>query len=124
MLWAAAAAAVAAAIAVPATLAARSGPPRSPVHEAVLTSSQGPVGDVIVDYDGTPWMSMWVHAWSGRSLTCQLVTASGKAVTVGVFVPGPQSGYWAAAIPPAADHAGSARLIDSAGQVLATAKLP
>lgn len=121
---AAAAAAVAAAIAVPVTLAAGSGGHSSPLHEAVLASAKGPVGDVIVDYGGSPWMSMWVQGWPGQSLTCQLMTGSGTAVTVGEFVPGPHNGFWATPIPASAGHPHMARLVDSAGQVVATARLP
>lgn len=118
-----AAAAVAVGVSVPLTLAARGGTPRTQVQDVALTSAQGPVGDVIVDHGGAPWLSMWVEGWAGEPLSCQLVTPSGAVVTVGVFTPGPQGGYWAAPIPAAARRAVTARLVDSAGRVVATARL-
>ena len=117
-----AAAAAAVAAAVPLTLSA-AGHGRPGTQTVALTSARGPVGDVVVDGGPSPWLSMWVRGWSGDPLTCQVVTRTGTVVTIGVFVPGPHGGYWAAPIPPPARPATAARLVDRSGRVVAVARL-
>ncbi|MDE3203160.1 MAG: hypothetical protein KGQ66_02940 [Acidobacteriota bacterium] len=120
-----AAAALAAAAVVAVLVLVPSSPRReqSWVKVATLTASSGPVGDVVWDYGPNPWLSMAVTAWPDRAVICQVVTADGAVITIGEFTTGAHGGYWAAAVPRSGAPARIARLVDTSGRVLATARL-
>lgn len=89
---------------------------------AKLMSAGQPVGDVVVDDDGTPWMSMEVEMAGARGrYVCQVVTAGGHTATVGFLQIVAGRGVWAAALPTGSAGLRAAQLVDARGRVLATA---
>lgn len=89
---------------------------------AKLLASGQKVGDVIVDTDGSPWMSMQVQmpGTSGQ-LSCHVITTGGRSVDVGSFSLTAGSGMWAAPLPEGVGPLRAAQVVDRAGRVVATA---
>lgn len=97
----------------------------SGVETASLRSAGRPVGEVMV-YAGDPtWVFMYMDdpAWTG-TLRCQVMEEQGPALTLGRFWLSGGKGAWAASVGQPAGRLRSARVVDSAGHVLATARLP
>ncbi len=92
-------------------------------YATLLVGPSGPVGKVFVDSDGHPWMSMGISGSNLGTLRCELVSPSGKVVTLGTFEVSSQGGYWATYIPSAADGATIVRLVDTSGKMVATATM-
>lgn len=82
------------------------------------------VGSVYVD-GGPSWVSMTVrNAGLTGTVTCQMVTSSGSAVTVGEFEVVNGRGAWSAPDPAGGSHPVAVRLLAPDGRVLATATFP
>ena len=92
-------------------------------YATLLVGPSGPVGKVFVDFDGHPWMSMGISGSNRGTLRCELVSPSGKVVTLGTFEVSAEGGYWATYIPSAADGATIVRLVDPSGKMVATATM-
>ncbi|HET9075677.1 MAG TPA: hypothetical protein VFN68_01990 [Acidimicrobiales bacterium] len=92
---------------------------------AKLVASGRTVGDVVVDTDGTPWMSMHLEmgGTSGR-FTCRITTASGRSEEMGSFPVSAGTGAWAAALPAGVGSIRTAEVVDPAGRIMASASLP
>ena len=92
-------------------------------YATLLVGPSGPVGKVFVDSDERPWMSMGISGSHLGTLRCELVSPSGKVVTLGTFAVSAQGGYWATYIPAAAHGATIVRLVDTSGKMVATATM-
>jgi hypothetical protein len=94
----------------------------SPVKlTAVLREGTKSIGSV--ELSGQPlWVYMSVHGESpGGAVTCQLVRRDGTVTTAGMFELINGSGSWGSTIAGASSDVVAARLIDSAGTVVAEA---
>lgn len=108
-------------------LATRGGAPATPSAtsrpvEARLTSGRQVVGDVIVSSGSRPWVVMTIDSgpWSG-SVTCEVVLAGGKVLTMGTFRLADGYGAWGYPLSAPRDEVRGARLVSSRGVVLARA---
>jgi predicted anti-sigma-YlaC factor YlaD len=118
--------AVAAALAVIVGLVALSGHPKGSGDRlsAQLRQNGQVIGSVYVD-GNPPWVSMTVRdVGLTGTVTCQLVTPSGAAVTVGEFEVVHGRGAWSAPDPATGSYPVAARLVGPDGNVLATATFP
>jgi hypothetical protein len=102
----------------------------SGIETASLVSGSRSLGEVMV-YPGNPtWVFMYVDlpTWDNTSaigpLRCQVLEDQGPAVTIGKFWLAGGKGAWAASVDQPAGRLRSARVVDPAGHVLATAALP
>jgi hypothetical protein len=104
---------------------ASSSPSVSALSSATLLSaSHQTVGEIFVHNGSSPWMYMSVNVNSGTgNVTCQLVGADGHITTVGSFQLIDGYGYWGSPIPANVGTLTGARLVSTAGTVLATANL-
>lgn len=92
---------------------------------AKLMAAGRPVGDVVIDTDATPWMSMQVQmAGAGGRFSCRVVTAAGRTVAVGSFLMSGGRATWVSALPTGTARLSSAELVDPAGRVMASADFP
>jgi len=89
---------------------------------ALLTASHQAVGKIFL-YDGNPrWVYMSVYMEMARgAVTCQLIGRNGHVTTVGTFRLAGGYGAWGSADPVDNGPLTGARLVDSAGTVLASA---
>src|SRR5450756_1841294 len=89
---------------------------------ALLTASHQAVGKIFL-YDGNPrWVYMSVYMEMARgAVTCQLIGRNGHVTTVGTFRLAGGYGAWGSADPVDNGPLTGARLVDSAGTVLALA---
>lgn len=97
--------------------------PTAPVT-ANLTSGGEVVGTVLVSPGHPAWMLMTVEGgrWQGR-VTCEVTLADGQVATIGSFTLSGEWPAWSAPLPTTGGGVRSARLIDSTGAVLASARL-
>jgi predicted anti-sigma-YlaC factor YlaD len=114
-------AALAAAAAVATVLTLTSGPHNLPEIKANLVVDGQAVGSVYTE--GRPpylWMAV-KHIGDSGTVSCQVVKADGKAVTLGSFDLVNGSGWWATPEPSGLGRIASARLVAADGRVLAQA---
>ena len=98
--------------------------PSPQLASAVLVQSGRHVGSIeVYRTTKTPWVTMSVRGVNGAhgSVACELVDRSGQLMTVGRFDLVNGSGSWAAPDKWSTSNLAGARLVDTTGQVVATA---
>jgi hypothetical protein len=105
----------------------RSGVPASVASAPVtadLMSAGKVVGSVVVSPGSPPWLMMTIQGgrWEG-TVSCEVTLSSGKVATVGTFTLSGAYPSWAAPLPATGGAVVSARLVDTSGSVLASARL-
>jgi hypothetical protein len=90
---------------------------------ALVTVAHQSIGTVFLHGPGSNWMFVTVDADAGNAtVTCQLATSrTGQFVTLGAFRLLAGDGYWGSPVPGQSSAITGARLVTSAGTVLATA---
>ena len=90
---------------------------------ALVTAAHQRIGTVFLHVQGPNWMFVTVDADAGNTtVTCQLTTSrTGRFVTLGTFKLLAGDGYWGSPVPGQSSAVAGARLVTSAGTVLATA---
>jgi hypothetical protein len=96
---------------------------QSTVMAAALTSGGLRVGEVYAQPGSQPWIAMAVDLDrpTNAMVSCQLQRRDGSTVTVGAFPLAGGYGYWAGPAPLDRDTLTSAQILDTHGQVLASA---
>ena len=91
---------------------------------ANLTSDGRVVGAVLVSPGSPAWMLVTIQGgrWQGQ-VTCEVTLSGGQVATVGTFTMSGDYPSWAAALPLTGGAVRSARLIDSNGEIVASAQL-
>lgn len=92
---------------------------------AALIAHGETVGEAFVSAGKPSWMFMSIDSgtWSG-AVTCQVILAGGQVESIGQFELSGGYGAWGAPLWSAAQEVRSARLVTSAGAVLASASFP
>jgi hypothetical protein len=92
------------------------------LEKTALVSSGRTVGNVLVYASNPTWVFMYMDdpAWTG-ALRCQLVEEQGPVLTLGEFWLSGGRGAWAASVQQPAGRIREARVVNSAGRVLAVA---
>ncbi|MEO8266268.1 MAG: hypothetical protein ABI706_12265 [Ilumatobacteraceae bacterium] len=91
---------------------------------ANFTSGGQVVGAVVISPGNPAWMLVTIQRgrWQG-TVTCEATLAGGAVETIGAFKLSGEYGSWAAPLMSTASQVRSARLIDSNGNILASAQL-
>jgi hypothetical protein len=96
-----------------------------PLADAAFHQDGRDVGEVYAYRDDPMWLTMTVHGVrGGPRVTCELVATDGRLTELGSFDLVDGMGSWGAPDPGGLAHIAGARLVDSRGQVLATATFP
>jgi hypothetical protein len=99
----------------------------SPAPRAVLTAQFVQGGRNVGEFDAytrPAWLNMTVNGVTGTTkVTCELVAPDGRVTPVGSFDLVEGSGSWGAPDPHGVTGIAGARLVDSSGQVIATATI-
>ena len=91
----------------------------------LVNASRHPVGQIFLHQGGQRWLYVDIDiGHANGTVTCQLVGADGRAVTVGSSWLADGFGFWGVPIPVGRGLMTGARLIGTGGRVLATATFP
>jgi len=95
---------------------------RTASTSATLMSGHRPVGRLVLSGAHPDWLTVSVRHLAGSpTVECMVMTTSGHLMTVGTFSLAGGSGTWSAPLPVAPAAVAGATLLDTHGQVVATA---
>ncbi|MHB1585210.1 MAG: hypothetical protein ACYC0E_15830, partial [Acidimicrobiales bacterium] len=97
---------------------------RAASTSATLLSGHRPVGRLVLSGAHPDWLTVSVrHLPGSPTVKCMVTTTAGRMMTVGTFSLAGGSGTWSAPLPVAPAAVAGATLLDTHGQVVATAQV-